>query len=444
MTALRRRRTSRLSPPALLAALYAGLIVAGALVLKLPVAAHGPTSWGDALFTATSAVTVTGLVTLDPGSHFTPFGQAALLLLMQCGGIGLMTFGVLVLGALGLPIRLSQQLVLREDLQRTSLDDLGGLARAILGFALAAEAVGALALLAAFVPELGWARGAWAAVFHAVSAFNNAGFALWPDGLSRWVASPVVNLVVPGLFILGGLGFGVVLDLARARRWRPLSLHSKLTLAATAALLVWAPVMVALMEWRNPLTLGALPDWTARLQAAWFMGTTPRTAGFNTIDIAGLRDSTALMTISLMLIGGGSASTAGGIKVTTALALCLFTLAFFSRRETMHAYGRSLGPREAVKVLAVTALSIFVVMVGTFLLTLTTEARFLDLAFEAASAFGTVGLSRGATAELDAPGRAAIMAMMFVGRVGPLTLGFILATRSPARVRYPPGQVYLG
>jgi len=431
-------------PPAVLAVFYGVLALAGALCLKLPLASHVGTSWFDAAFTAVSAITVTGLVVVDTGSHFTLFGQAVILALIQLGGLGLMTFAVLILTMLGLPIGMPQRIFLREELNQTSLTDLLRLVTTILRVVLVCEIAGAAVLAFVFVPDFGWAHGLWHALFLSVSAFNNAGFSLFPDSLSAYVGNPLVNLTIPALFIVGGLGFSVIADIRKQRSWRRYSLHSKLMLSATAVLLVWTTVAVAALEWTNPQTLGGLPDVATRVWAAWFQGATPRTAGFNTVPMEGLHDSTALMLISLMVIGGGSTSTAGGIKVTTVVVLLLATVAFFRRSTHLHAFGRSLGLDEVLKVLALTVVSILVVMSGTFALVIVQEGAFLDLAFEIVSAFGTVGLTRGVTGELEALGRIIVMATMFVGRIGPLTLGFFLATRSVPRVRYPAGHVFLG
>lgn len=434
----------RLPPPGLLALMYLVLIVVGTCLLKLPFAAREAIGWGDAVFTSTSAVTVTGLFVVDTGSAFTLFGQAVIAGLIQLGGLGLMTFAVLLLSALGVPIGMPHRIILREDLNQTSFHNLMALVRVIVKIALICEVAGAAVLALVFVPEFGWAEGLWHAVFHAVSAFNNAGFALFPDNLSRWAANPVINLAIPALFIIGGLGFVVIGDIVQRRSWLRLTLHSKLMLAGTAALILWGWLTFAALEWTNPGTLGGLDGWGAKLAASWFQAVTPRTAGFNTVDTAAMHDPTTLMTISLMLIGGGSTSTAGGIKVTTFIVLILGSIAFFRRRAELSAFGRSIGLDEVMKVMALTTVSLLVVMTGVFLISVSHDGAFLPLAFEVASAFGTVGLSLGVTSDLDWLGRSLIVFTMFIGRVGPLAIGFFLATRSTPRVRYPPGQIYLG
>jgi len=439
-----RENVRHLPPPAVLMLLYGSLVLLGTAILKLPVATTLPIGWGDALFTAVSAVTVTGLAVIDTGSGFTLFGQIVIAVLIQLGGLGLMTFAVLVLSMLGRTVGFSHRIYLREDLNQTSLDDLLRLVKVILKVVIMFEVAGALLLMLVFVPEFGWWPGLWHAVFHAISAFNNAGFALFPDSLTAWVANPLINLVVPGLFIIGGLGFTVISDLRRAVGWHPLRLHSKIMLVGTAALILWSVPTFALLEWNNPATLGQIDSISGKLMASWFQGVSTRTAGFNTVDIGGMHDSTSLMFMALMVIGGGSTSTAGGIKVTTFVVLLIAMVAFFRRRVKLHIFGRGLGSDEVMKVLALAMVSVLVIMTSMFLILLSHDGDFLDLSFEVVSAFGTVGLSRGATGELDTLGRIIIMILMFIGRVGPLTLGFFLATHVPARIRYPAGRVHLG
>ena len=451
------QRIARLPPPLTLLFLYAALVAVGALLLKLPIALEDPErlplGWGDAVFMSASAVTVTGLVVVDPGSTFAFFGEAVIAVLIQLGGLGLMAFAVLVLTILGLPIGLPRSITLREDLGQTGLRDLGVLVRIIAVVFLACESVGAVALAFVFVPDLGWSQGLWHAVFFSISAFNNAGFALFPDSLTPYATDPIVNVTVPLLFIIGGLGFAVIADLWQHRRrasrlwwprWEPLTLHSKLMLVGTLALIVSAVAIFAALEWTNPRTLALYDDPFDRFVVAWFQGVTPRTAGFNTADFAAVHDATALMTITLMLIGGGATSTAGGIKVTTFICLLLATLAFFRRSTELTAFGRSVPLEDVLKVTALVSVAILFVAVATFAVLVSHDGDFLDLAFEVASAFGTVGLSRGATGELDTVGRTVVIVLMFAGRVGPLTLGFFLATRTRPRVRYPRGPIYLG
>ncbi|APX25021.1 MAG: Ktr system potassium transporter B [Rhodobacteraceae bacterium] len=438
------RRLLHISPPLSLAGLYAGFILLGGLCFKLPGAMLGELSWSDAFFTAASAVTVTGLSVVDAGTQFNLLGEAVLLVLIQLGGLGLMTFAVLVLAALKVPVGLTGQIYLSEELNQSSMHRLMRLVKRIFQVVLVCELAGAALLATSFVPMLGLGRGLWVSLFHAVSAFNNAGFSTFSDGLVPLAADPIINIVIPALFIVGGVGYVVIDDVIRNRRWGRFSLHTKIMLSGSTILIFWGWGAFAALEWHNPGTLGQFDGAPLRLMVAWFQGVTPRTAGFNTVEMAEMHDSTALMVISLMLIGAGPTSTAGGIKVTTFVVMCLATVAFFQRRTQLNAFGRSIGLHEVLKVMALTAISVIVVFVGVFLLAATQEGHFLDVSFEVASAFGTVGLSRGFTGELTDPGRAVIVAIMFIGRVGPLTLGYFLATRSVPRVRYPEGRIHLG
>lgn len=432
------------SPPAALALAFLLLILAGSALLMLPFAAVEQIGFSDALFTATSAVTVTGLVVVDTGSAFTRFGQSVILALIQLGGLGLMTFAVMVLTVLGQRVGLRSLLVVREELNTTSFSRLSQTLKATAGVSLVCELIGWGLLCVRMVPEFGWADGGFQALFHTVSAFNNAGFSLFSDSLTRYVGDPLINLTVPALFVVGGLGFVVLEDLwANRRGFRFLSLHSKLVLVGTAGLVAWGVIGVAWLEWDNPATLGSLAP-VDRLWAAWFQGVTTRTAGFNTIDIGAVEPATATLMICMMFIGGGTASTAGGIKVTTFVVLILATVAFLQRRPLPTAFSRSVHQEELTKVLALTVMGVLLAMLGVFLLSVGHHQQFLDVAFEAVSALGTVGLSRGITAELDGFGRAVIMVLMFVGRVGPLALGFLLATSAQRHVRYPKGRVYFG
>jgi trk system potassium uptake protein TrkH len=438
------QRHISLPPPALLALSYAILIAIGMLLLKLPISTHSGIAWGDALFTAVSAVTVTGLAVVDTGSYFTTTGQAFILMLIQLGGLGIMVFAVLVLSAMGLPIGMSHHVFLREDLNQTSVSELVRLLQVILRVVLVCELGGAALLAIVTVPEFGWQTGLWQALFHSISAFNNAGFGLFPDSAVRWASNPLVNFTIPMLVIIGGLGYSVIADVFQLRQWRRFSLHTKLMLVGTAALLVWSTVIFAALEWDNAKTLGALPSAFDRWQASWFQAVIARTAGFNSIDLAGMHDSTVLSFVSWMLIGGGSTSTAGGVKVTTFILLLLATVAFFRRQKQLHVFGRSIGIDQVLKVTAISVLTVLTLMAGMFFLTLSNDGKFLDLLFEATSALCTVGVTRGLTGQLDWLGRTVLMLLMFIGRVGPLTLGFFLATQASPRVRYPASQIYLG
>lgn len=284
------RKIADTPPPAVLALLYFMLVVVGAALLKTPLSDRGDVTWSDAFFTSASAVTVTGLGVVDLATSFTPFGEAVIAGLIQLGGLGLMVFAVFVLAALGLPVGLGTRVFLREDLNQTSLADVMRLTRTVVKVVLICELGGAAALYPVFEPEFGKWAGLWHALFHSISAFNNAGFTTLPQGLVPYALNPVVNIVIPFLFITGGIGYVVVADIWRHRKWRKLSMHTKLMLTGTGALILVSVVFFAILEWNNPRTLGPLDGPVAKLTVSWFQGVTTRTAGFNTTDIGGMED----------------------------------------------------------------------------------------------------------------------------------------------------------
>ncbi|MEN9433801.1 MAG: hypothetical protein RLZZ422_1390 [Pseudomonadota bacterium] len=441
---LRSFKVIKLPPSAVLATLYLSLIVLGTLLLKLPFSNTQPIAWRDALFTATSAVTVTGLGVVDTGSQFTIWGQGILLILLELGGIGIMTFAVLILSMLGFQIGTAQHAFLREDLNQTSINSLLKLTWIILKVVLICQGIGALILCSVFIPELGWATGAWFALFHSVSAFTNGGFALYPNSMMPFVANPIINITIPLLVILGGVGYSVIADIWNQRRWQRFTLHTKLMLVGTGIILIVSVSVFAALEWTNPKTLGALDSTSAKVGASWFQMVISRSGGFNSIDLAGMHDSTILMFIMLMLIGGGSTSMAGGLKVTTFIVLILSAVAFFKRNRWIHIFGRSISQDQVQKVLALTVTTLVVLMLAVFLLSLSSDGQIVALFFEATSALATVGASLGITASLNDFERFIIMLLMFIGRVGPLSLGIFLAMNSAPKVRYPTGQIYFG
>ena len=430
--------------PALLALIYLSWITVGALLLMLPAASTDSITWSDAFFTATSAVTVTGLVVVDTGTAFTIFGQAVLMLLIQLGGMGLMTFAVLVLSSLGMQIGLTQRQFLREEMGLSSLGGLLDIVWVVFKVVFACEVIGTVIMACVFVPEFGWREGLWQATFHSISAFNNAGFSLFSDSLMGYVDNPIIIFTISVQFIVAGMGFAVLSDILVYGKWQRFSLHTRLMLVGTFSLILISCFGYGVLEWNNPKTLAGLASPGEKINAIWFEAVTPRTAGFNAMNTAAMQDSTTLMTMVLMVIGGGSTSTAGGIKVTTAVVLLLATMAFFRNSGKMRAFGYSVGLQQGLKVMALLTISLFIILAGLFLIIATHEIDFLTVAFEVTSAFGTVGLSKGATGELNDFGRTIICLIMFLGRLGPLTLGFFLASKTTPRIKYPEGTIYLG
>lgn len=433
-----------LRPPQALILSFVALSLAGALLLKLPVSTTAATSWSQALFTAVSAATVTGLAVVDTGTHFTLFGQWVLLALIQLGGLGLMTFGLFVMYLARDRLTMQHRAVMSEALNEPGHGNLRAILIAMFSFTFAMEALGTALLSLKWVPEMGLARGVYFSFFHAVSAFNNAGFGLRPDNLVAYVGSPLVNTVISLLFISGGIGFAVIADLVNKRRFRDFALHTKVMLVGTVALNIVAMLVVLLLEYGNPGTLGQLPDLGTKLWAAWFQGVAPRTAGFNSVDMAALTPATLFFIMGLMFIGAGSGSTASGIKLSTFVVLLASTRAFLRSDERPVMFGRSLHSAIIIKSMAITIIALFCVITGIFVLAIVERQPFLDLAFEAVSAFGTVGLSRGLTPNLSLPGQCVIMLLMLIGRVGPLTLAFTLANRHQALIEYPAGKLTVG
>lgn len=434
----------RLSPPELLLIGFVLLSLLGTALLSLPDAAKVPLTWHEALFTATSAVTVTGLGVVET-ADLTLFGQSVVLGLIQLGGLGFMTFAALTFALLGMRLPMQQQALIRESLHSTSCATLLRLVRLVIGLALVAELAGTLLLAMEWVPRFGWREGLWVSLFHAVSAFNNAGFSTWPDSLRAEVANPLVNGVISVLFIIGGLGFMVIAELLEWRQRRRLSLHARLVLHASLWLTLVAMVALLGLEWRNPATLGGLEGLGTRLQAAWFQAVTPRTAGFTTLDIGALTTPTALLTMLWMFIGAGSGSTAGGIKVTTLMVLLLVARAFVAGRPQPVVFWRSIPENTVLKAVAVSMAGMLLVFLCLLVLTISEPGKaFLDLAFEAVSAFGTVGLSRGITADLSLGGQLALIVTMLLGRAGPLSLGYFITTRRRGGFKYAEDVVHLG
>lgn len=431
------------APPLILSGSFLLLILLGAALLKLPIAAHEPITWIQSLFTATSAVTVTGLVVVDTGTQFTLFGQVVIALLIQCGGLGLMTFAIVTLIALGGKIGFLERTVAREAFNQTDSSTLVATAKSVLMFALTVELVGMTILTWYWSNELGWTTSLFHGFFYTISAFNNAGFALSVDSLMPYVDDPVVNLTITGLFIIGGLGFSVWMDLKRNRRWSKLTVYSRMMITGTVLINAVAVIAIYLIERDNPNTLAPLSE-LGKWLASWFQAVTPRTAGFNTLAIDQLEDATTAIILVLMFIGGGSLSTASGIKVVTFMVLILSTYAYLRRDEQIHVFKREIAKETISKALALTIISVVVTWLAIFALLLTENAPMIDVMFEAVSALGTVGLSRGLTGQLSASGEQIIIFMMYMGRLGPLTLAYFLASPRQKKLRFAETKLAIG
>ncbi|MDQ0208834.1 TrkH family potassium uptake protein [Alkalicoccobacillus murimartini] len=441
--------TNRMSPPQFIMLIFLLLIFIGTVLLSLPMSAASGLSVGllDAFFTATSAVCVNGLVVVDTGTVYSVFGQIVIAVLIQIGGLGFMTMGVILAILLGKKIGLKQRLIIQQTTQSKSTSGLVKLCLYIFCIAFAFEAIASVILTFRWAGEMGWGQAAYNAVFHSVSAFNNAGFALWSDGLSSYIGDPVVNIVIITLFVSGGLGYIVIVELFRKRTWKKFSLHTKIVLLSSAILLGVGFVLLLLLESFNPATFAQL-SWSERGWAAFFQSATPRSAGFNTLDINSMLSSSQLLIIILMFIGASSGGTGGGIKTTTFFVLILATINTFRGGGQIHAFDRKISMDIIMRALAVVVSSIACVLAVSLMLTVTEgmyEDHFLEVLFEATSAFSTTGLSMGLTSELTSTGKVIVAITMFIGRLGPLTLAYALAKKSrKSKLGYPEDHVLIG
>ena len=423
----------RLNPPQVLVLGFAAVIAVGALVLTLPVSSVSRHSAGfiDALFTSTSAVCVTGLVVRDTLDGWSLFGQIVIILLIQAGGLGFMTMATLVLMLMGRRIGLKERLVIQESLNEFSLKGLVMLIKRIVILTFLCELAGAAILSTRFIPQFGFATGLYTSLFHSVSAFCNAGFDLMGGyrSLTGYTDDFVVCTTFMALIVVGGLGFTVVLDLFREKKFSRLTLHSKLVLVMTGILILSGAVFFALVEWGNPKTLAAggmtVPD---KVLAAFFQSVTARTAGFNTISQDGMTAPGKFMTVILMFIGASPAGTGGGVKTTTFAVLLLMVWMVVKGRSDITLFKRRLPKELAFRSAAIILIAFVCVMVVLMAVSLLEQHNispyntFENLMFETVSAFGTVGLSSGITPTLSPGSKLFLTALMFIGRLGPLTL----------------------
>ncbi len=444
-----KKKRIRLSPNQIIAIGFLSIILAGALLLMLPFANRSGQglSFLDSLFTATSATCVTGLVVADTWTQFNLLGQLILLVLIQVGGLGYMTMVLMASMLLGRKIGLRQRGLMAESVSAERLSDSVALLRYILTGTAAIEGTGAVLLAFRFIPELGFSQGAWYALFHSVSAFCNAGFDLMGfrepySSLTHYVYDPLVNLTACALVLLGGLGFLVWRDVwEKGLHFRRYSLHSKLILTATVLLTLGGAALFWLAERAN-LLAGMSPAQQAL--CALFQAVSPRTAGFNTVDLAQLTSAGGLLTIVLMFIGAGPGSTGGGVKITT-VVVCLLTLASYIRgRREVGAFNRRLDEEQIHRAAAGVTLYMTLVLSGGFLLLATQTFPLQDALFEVFSAMSTVGLSTGITRALSPFNRALLIVMMFCGRIGSLTMMMALAQRLPPRIKDPVEHITIG
>ena len=428
---------------------FAGMIALGAVLLMLPISSENGqfTSPVNALFTATSATCVTGLVVVDTGTYWSHFGQGVILFLIQVGGLGFMASATLLLLAFGRKIGLRGRWLISQSLGLERLGGMVRLIRRIAIFTLVIECLGAIIFFIAFRTEQPLGTAIWRSVFTSVSAFNNCGMDIFGNfrSLVGYQNNALVILTTAGLIIFGGISFFVVADVIKVRRFHRLLLDSKVVLITTLGLLALGVLVLLATEYSNGDTLGPL-SVPGKVLNAFFHSVVPRTAGFNSIDVSHMADYSLFFTILLMFVGGAAGSTAGGIKVNTFGMLVATIWSVLRGKEHAGAFGKEFTSQHIYRALALVMLSLTLVAITVFVLKITDEKfGFLNLLFETTSAFGTVGLSTGITPDLSIPGRLIITGMMFIGRLGPLLLVLSLTQRQqPAIYRYPQDTVRIG
>lgn len=455
----------RKPPPLLLRVLYqsptrvsvlgfATLIFTGTFLLMLPASSNtGHLGFVDALFTATSASCVTGLVVVDTGQAFSIFGQYVVLCLMQIGGIGIMTMSTLILFMIGKRPSLAGRAVIHDTFTHGGEQNVYTLVGKIFLFTLIIEGIGAGLMMARFVPSYGILKGIHLSVFHAISAFCNAGFSLFSDSFVKYKSDWYLNGILSILIIFGGLGFAVLFEIKRSfgqAKIKRLSLHTKLSVYTTAILILTGTILILIMEWKN--TLHPLP-FSSRLLTSFFQSVTSRTAGFNTLAISDLANETLFFLIILMFIGASPGSCGGGIKTTTLATLVLMGVSRFKGLDHTRIFKRTIPDSCTGKAISIILISAIIVIFATMTILSTelgevphaqTRGKFLELFFEIVSAFGTVGLSTGITSMLSVPGKMLITLVMFVGRLGPLVIAFAFRKETRIRIQYAEENIMIG
>lgn len=443
------RNRKGLSPTQTIAITFAAIILIGALLLTLPAASQSGESCGfrPALFTATSATCVTGLVMFDTGSQWSGFGQTVIICMIEIGGLGFMSAASLVIFLLRKKVGLKQRMVMAQALSVNDMDGIVRLQKYVLCGSLGIQFAGALLLFLRFLPEYGWAQAARYGVFHAISAFCNAGFDIFGkgDSLVSLNGDGVVLLTLGALVVLGGLGFFVWEEVVRLHSWKKFSVYTKLVLLTSFALLVGGAIAFCVLEWNNPATLGEMSTGRKILNGI-FQSITLRTAGFDAVGQAGLTDAGKAVGIVLMLIGGASGSTAGGIKMVTIIVLLLFLWSRIRGRASVNVFKRTIPGSQVLDAMTITSIMVGLVIFGGIFISATSPIGFTDALFEAASALATVGLTAGATGSLSIPAQMLIILYMYFGRVGVLTisLGFLMGNRAVERYQYANTNLLIG
>lgn len=460
----KKREHHTMRPTRQIAFSFFAVILIGSILLSLPICNNGAsTNYLNNLFIATSATCVTGLVPVVTSEQFNLLGQLVIIILIQIGGLGFLTFLNLLLVMIKKKISLTNKIVLQEALNQPSLNAIPKFLKNVIKYTFIVEGIGAILLSFVFIPEYGILKGIYYSVFHAISAFCNAGFdVLGSNSLIGYQTNIIITLVIPGLIIMGGLGFIVWFDIAQAVKkefnkpskfnwlhlFKSFSLHTKIVLIVTFILLFMGTILFYLCEFYNPDTLGKL-NLFDQLQVSFFQSTTLRTAGFASVDIASLYPYTKFMMCIFMFIGGSPAGTAGGIKTVTFAISILMVYNIYHGRKEVAVFARRIPKRLIIRSFAIITIGISLALTSIFILSISEDAPFIDIIFEAISAFGTVGLSASLTPSLTAIGKIIIMILMFVGRIGPITMIISFARKSyinagKKEVRYTDGNILLG
>lgn len=453
---MKSQRKPYLSTTQIILLSFLGVILIGSVLLSLPVSSAGGRAvpYIDALFTATTATCVTGLVTVSTAATWSVFGQAVILLLIQIGGLGVITFMTAVMLLFNRKIGISDRLLIQDAFNLSTLSGIVAFVKKVLIGTLTVESIGACFYMTVFVPQFG-ARGIWVSVFNSVSAFCNAGMdIIGENSLCDYSGNALITLTTAALIILGGLGYIVWWDVSRViknrkqnggRFFKSLTLHSKIVLISTAFLLIVGTALTICFEYNNPLTLEGLP-LSDKIQAAFFQSVTTRTAGFASLPQENLKNPTAILSLLLMFIGGSPVGTAGGIKTVTAAVLLSITVSLISGKNSVSLFGRTISKQSVYKAVAVTVMSFSVMFVSTLLLSAVTNAPALDILFETVSAAATVGLSRSLTGALNLLGKLIIIFTMYFGRVGPISIAIAFGGKNPSRniIKNPTEEISIG
>ncbi|MFA6941156.1 MAG: TrkH family potassium uptake protein [Clostridiaceae bacterium] len=442
-------RKKKLTPVQVLAIGFASIIFLGAVLLTLPISSNSgkSTPFLNCLFTSTSAVCVTGLVVVDTGTYWSYFGKTIIMFLIEAGGLGFMTFAILFSLILGKKISFKERLVIQEALNTSTFGGLVRLTRYVLLFSFSIEFIGASLLATQFIPKLGLIKGIYYSLFHSVSAFCNAGFDLLGnfDSLTKVYNNYIIILTISFLIIIGGLGFSVWAELYNFKRLKKFSLHTKLVITVTSALIIIGTLLILILEYHNPGTIGKMP-FGDKLLSAYFAAVTPRTAGFNSISTTAMNPGSKFLTVILMFIGGSPGSTAGGVKTTTMGVLIFTVISIIKGRSETEIYMRKINKDIVYRAFAITVAGLGIVVMDVLILSMTEKlANLGEILYEVTSAFGTVGLSLGLTTKLTIIGKMVIILTMYAGRVGPLTIAFALAkNKKSTGIKYPEEKVMVG